>query len=167
MCLSCERQFGTCNGNNGIGESGDVANVVVKSEIGRLASEGLAPEIVIKVEENKNDSLKVEDRIGDFVAHGDDFEEEDEGFSYDEEDSEITYSEEEDDDDDDVKPQVIECESERSITINVVLIALFFLRILIISSSSTHPRKRCPEEAEESEGEREDVPRKIQLTISR
>ena len=161
MCLSCERQFGTCNGSNG-----DVPNVV-KSEIGRLASEGLAPEIVIKVEENKNDSLKVEDRIGDFVAHGDDFEEEDEGFSYDEEDSEITYSEEEEDDDDDVKPQVIECESERSITINVVLIALFFLRILIISSSSTHPRKRCPEEAEESEGEREDVPRKIQLTISR
>ena len=107
MCLSCERQFGNCNGSNGIGGSGGVANVV-KSEIGRLASEGLAPEIVIKVEENKNGALKVEDRIGDYVDQGDDFDEEDEGFSYDD-DSEITYSEEEeqDDEDDDVKPEVI------------------------------------------------------------
>ena len=104
MCLSCERQFGTCNGSNG-----DVPNVV-KSEIGRLATEGLAPEIVIKVEENKNGALKVEDRIGDYVDQGDDFDEEDEGFSYDD-DSEIAYSEEEEEeeDDDDVKPEVIYC----------------------------------------------------------
>ena len=86
--------------------------VVVKSESERLAPEGSAPEIVIKVEETKGEDLKVEGRIGDLVAQeGDDFDEEDEGFSYDE-DSEITYSdeeeeEEEDDGVDDVKPQVI------------------------------------------------------------
>ena len=100
-------------------------SVVVKSETERLAPEGSAPEIVIKLEEKKNEDLKVEGRIGDLVAPGDDFDEEDEGFSYDE-DSEITYSDEEEEDDgvDDVKPQVI---LMYKITVDVFLIALFFL----------------------------------------
>ena len=111
MCQSCERLFGTCNIPNEIGETSDVSSVAVKCETERFtpaaAVGSAAPEIVIKVEESKNGDPKDEGRIGDFVAQGDDFEEE-EGFSYDE-DSEITYSDEEDDDDDGVKPQVRIC----------------------------------------------------------
>ena len=105
MCQSCEGQFGSFNGSNGVG---DLPNVVVKSETERLAPERLTPEIVIKVEETANEDLNGEGGIGDFVAQDDDYDEEDEGYSYDE-DSDITYSNEEEDvDDADVKPQNVD-----------------------------------------------------------
>ena len=106
MCPSCERLLGTGNDNNVIDDSGNVANVVVKSEIASLDSE-MVPEIVLKLEEeSENNSLKEED--GTFVVHGEARDEEDEGFSFDE-DSEITYSEDDDEEDNDVKPEVSEC----------------------------------------------------------